>query len=355
MADPSSGSSNLSKTIVRPASSSFATAASTLSSAAASSSTTQASSSSSIEQKRPSGNNEPERQAQPYPPGTRQRPGANAVIVNGNQRGNPMLDMIRFVPWEFGNINADYQLAPTTGMLFLSLKYHRLHPEYIYERTQSLAGAYTLRLLMVMVDIDNHQDSLREITKMAIISKWTLICAFSREEVAKYIESFKFFQYKPPDAIRPKFRKDYQSRLNHGLTRIRGITQADVVPLMQRFKTVKRLIHAKEADLQLVKGIGEVKANYLYRTFHSPFDKHSRPKPRPAAKSKPATPMNDFLDKFNTQARKGKQVDVSAPTVEEEQEPEQVQVQSVWDAAAAGTAVEADAWMNEGEEIEDWD
>jgi len=48
---------------------------------------------------------------------------------------------------------SDYVLGATTSSLFLSLRYHRLHPEYIYNRIQKLGKEYSLRILLVMVDI----------------------------------------------------------------------------------------------------------------------------------------------------------------------------------------------------------
>lgn len=66
----------------------------------------------------------------------------------GQQRGNPMLDMIRFVPWEFGNINADYQLAPTTGMLFLR------HVASDYTRRRSTQTPYFVYSLLSFTNDD---------------------------------------------------------------------------------------------------------------------------------------------------------------------------------------------------------
>lgn len=64
-----------------------------------------------------------------------------------------MLKSILNVPWEHGETLADYELGRTTCALFLSLRYHRLHPNYIYERFQKLGKNYTLRLLLVLVDV----------------------------------------------------------------------------------------------------------------------------------------------------------------------------------------------------------
>ena len=69
------------------------------------------------------------------------------------KRGNPVLKYIYNVPWEHGETLADYELGRTTCALFLSLRYHKLHPNYIYERFQKLGKSYYLRILLVLVDV----------------------------------------------------------------------------------------------------------------------------------------------------------------------------------------------------------
>ena len=100
----------------------------------------------------------------------------NTIIINPCQRLNPIVECIRNVPKEFGDILPDYQVGKTTGVLFLrcplhlpfssippakrilhfrdhSLRYHRLHPEYIHQRIERLGQSYNLRILLLMCDI----------------------------------------------------------------------------------------------------------------------------------------------------------------------------------------------------------
>lgn len=102
-----------------------------------------------------------------------------------SQRGNPVLKYIRSVPWEFGDVVPDYVLGPTTCALFLryvnhlrlifkrsftcfpscsffdtsvsftsqSLRYHNLNPNYIHDRLKHLGQTFTLRVLLVQVDV----------------------------------------------------------------------------------------------------------------------------------------------------------------------------------------------------------
>jgi DNA excision repair protein ERCC-1 len=57
------------------------------------------------------------------------------------------------VPWEYGDILPDYEVGQTSCVVFLSLKYHRLKPEYIFERIKSIKYQYILRVILCIVDV----------------------------------------------------------------------------------------------------------------------------------------------------------------------------------------------------------
>lgn len=77
----------------------------------------------------------------------------NCVLVSNKQRGNPLLKSIGEVPYEFEDIVPDYQVGETTCVLYLSLKYHNLNPDYIHGRLKQLGHMFELRILLVEVDI----------------------------------------------------------------------------------------------------------------------------------------------------------------------------------------------------------
>lgn len=77
----------------------------------------------------------------------------NCVLVNPKQRGNPILKSISNVPWEFDDsIIPDYVVGVTAGILYLSLRYHQLNPDYIHNRLKELGKRFELRVLLVQVD-----------------------------------------------------------------------------------------------------------------------------------------------------------------------------------------------------------
>ena len=47
------------------------------------------------------------------------RLGPNAILVNQAQRGNPILQHVRNVPWEYDDIKPDYIVGQTTCVLYL--------------------------------------------------------------------------------------------------------------------------------------------------------------------------------------------------------------------------------------------
>lgn len=87
------------------------------------------------------------------PPAVRNINKNHCVLVHPKQRGNPILKSITNVPWEFEDgIYADYVVGSTAGILFLSLRYHQLNPDYIHSRLKDLGKRFELRILLVLVD-----------------------------------------------------------------------------------------------------------------------------------------------------------------------------------------------------------
>ncbi|CAG8573172.1 1586_t:CDS:2 [Funneliformis mosseae] len=181
----------------------------------------------------------------------------NSIIVNGCQRGNPILQFIRNVPWEFGDIVPDYVVGQTTCALFLSLRYHRLHPEYIYNRIDKLVNSYVLRILLVLVDTDSHKESIRELTKICVINNFTMILSWSSEEAGRYLETYKAFEHKSPDLIMEKIENNYLSKLIHCMTHIRSVNKIDVVTLASTFGSLKGIMKAAPEDMSICPGIGQ--------------------------------------------------------------------------------------------------
>jgi DNA excision repair protein ERCC-1 len=76
----------------------------------------------------------------------------NALIVSSRQRGNPVLKEVKAVPWIYGATTADFLIPDAACALFLSLRYHLLHPNYLLGRLRELRENAPLRLVLLLVD-----------------------------------------------------------------------------------------------------------------------------------------------------------------------------------------------------------
>lgn len=141
----------------------------------------------------------------PQPPAhtsSTQQQNFNIISVNQRQKGNPLLKHVHNVRWQFvENIIPDYILGQTIAALFLSLRFHLLKPEYIYSRMKELGKAYRMRVLLVLVDTEDATEPLAQVTRAAMGNDFTLLCGFSVQECARYLETLKRFVFLNPGSI----------------------------------------------------------------------------------------------------------------------------------------------------------
>ncbi|GAA6230176.1 DNA excision repair protein ERCC-1 [Lates japonicus] len=195
----------------------------------------------------------------------------SSIIVSPRQRGNPILKFVRSVPWEFADIVPDYILGQTTCALFLSLRYHNLNPNYIHDRLKQLGQTFTLRVLLVQVDVKDPHHALKELARMCIMADCTLILAWSPEEAGRYLETYKSYEKKPADLLKEQVEKDYLSKVTDCLTTVKSINKTDAITLLSTFSSIEGIINASKEDLVLCPGLGPQKARRLYDVLHKPF------------------------------------------------------------------------------------
>ncbi|KAJ6438965.1 mating-type switching protein swi10 [Purpureocillium lavendulum] len=208
---------------------------------------------------------------QPTPQALPQRQAGSTILVSPRQRGNPVLSNLRSMPWEYSDVPADYVMGVTTCALFLSLKYHRLHPEYIYTRIRNLQGRYNLRILLTMVDIPNHEDSLRELSKTSLVNNATIVLCWSAAEAARYLELYKSYENANFAAIRGQQSSSYADRLVDFVTVPRSLNKSDAVALVANFGSLRNAVNADAEQLGMLNGWGGVKVKRWSSAVEEPF------------------------------------------------------------------------------------
>ncbi|KAH6615251.1 hypothetical protein C7974DRAFT_437140 [Boeremia exigua] len=207
----------------------------------------------------------------PKPQALPSRSGPSSILVSPRQKGNPILNNVKSTAWEYSDIPADYVLGATTCALFLSLKYHRLHPEYIYNRIRDLKGQYDLRIILTMVDVENHEDSLRELSKTSLVNNVTIMLCWSAQEAGRYLELFKTFEHAAPTSIRAKQSSTYAENMVEFITVPRGINKTDAVGLVSNFGSIRTAINAGPEEIGLIAGWGDKKVQRWCNAVKEPF------------------------------------------------------------------------------------
>ncbi|EAZ63402.2 ssDNA endonuclease and repair protein [Scheffersomyces stipitis CBS 6054] len=214
------------------------------------------------------------------------------ILVNRSQIGNPLLkeSLMRITPWRQDNdILSDYYISPMLQILFLSLKYHKLKPEYVWTRLKKLNGGSSsvnvnrndkvLRVLLVVNDVDSHQDLVRDLSGFCIRNDLSLVIASSFEEAGNYVVQAKKSYDAPVKSkggIRGMRGLDYNSSVLEAMTGIQRINKTDVSNLLANFKSVKEIIlqgahEDSESRLGMIGGLGAAKIRNLRRVFSEPF------------------------------------------------------------------------------------
>ncbi|KAK9218996.1 hypothetical protein WN943_007635 [Citrus x changshan-huyou] len=183
----------------------------------------------------------------------------NAILVSHSQKGNPLLKHIRNMRWAFADVVCGYLLGQNSCALYLSLRYHLLHPDYLYHRIRELQKNFMLRFVLCHVDV---------------------------EECGCYLETIKVYENKQADLIQGQLDTDYLSQLTHALTSVWSVNKTDVVTLESTF------------------GV-----KCLYDTFHEPFKRvvsHHPPIPEtPSLKDVEPSSVNEVTKvKKDTEERK---------------------------------------------------
>ncbi|KAJ2744991.1 ssDNA endonuclease and repair protein rad10 [Coemansia sp. BCRC 34301] len=200
------------------------------------------------------------------------RGSGQVVLVNELQRGNPVLEFVRNVRWSYSkDIVPDYVVGRTSCVLYLSIKYHRLHPEYIGKRIDGLGKSFRLRVLLIYIDTDDCKIPLREINRIAVIGEMTILLAWSLDEAGRYIESLKAFEHRQPDIIKERVEDTYTARLANSLTSIKSVNKTDVLTLSSNFGSFAGVAKAQVNELGLCPGVGDLKAQRIFKAFHEPF------------------------------------------------------------------------------------
>ncbi|CAK0899146.1 unnamed protein product [Prorocentrum cordatum] len=198
---------------------------------------------------------------------------AQAIVAATRQQGNPILSHVRATRVEFlEGLVPDYLAGPGIAVLFISLRFQRLHPDYLKRRAEALEGRHRVRVLLCRVDLEQPEEPLEQVTLLAFHGELTLLLAFSDLEAAAYLETLHRYQNKSASAIVKRLTEgDHRTRLVEVLTSAKCVNRTDAASLAARFGSFAGIARATEEELQGCPGIGDKKLRQLRHALHAPF------------------------------------------------------------------------------------
>jgi DNA excision repair protein ERCC-1 len=122
-----------------------------------------------------------------------------------------------------------------------------------------------------MVDIGNHEDSVKELSKTGLVNDVTIILCWSAAEAARYLELYKSFEHAKPSVIRGSESKGYAEKMVEFITTPRSINKTDAVSLVSAFGSVKGAVNARPEEIAIVGGWGEKKVRQWCTVVDEPF------------------------------------------------------------------------------------
>lgn len=122
-----------------------------------------------------------------------------------------------------------------------------------------------------MVDIPNHEDPLRELSKTSLVNNVTLVLCWSAAEAARYLELYKSYEHAGFAAIRGAQSQTYAEKLVDFVTVPRAVNKADAVALVSTFGSVRAAVNADPETIGVIGGWGEKKVKAWCEAVEEPF------------------------------------------------------------------------------------
>jgi len=177
------------------------------------------------------------------------------------------------------DLTPDFVLGSGTCALFLSVKYHLLHPNYILRRMKEIGRNFRLRVVVCLVDVEDNVKPLLQLNKLCFSNQFTLMLSWSNLEAARYLETLKAYENKPTASIQERVEDDFLPQVTKVMKHIPSVNKTDVLTLLQGFQNIRGVCAADEQQLLLCPGIGEKKVKRIYQALHTPFKKQKKSMP----------------------------------------------------------------------------
>jgi DNA excision repair protein ERCC-1 len=193
------------------------------------------------------------------------------LTISRRQQGNPMIPVLESgaeVVFADSSV-ADYTIGKDLAVLFLTLKYHRQHPDYLGERLRDFRGSFPVRLLLFLVNDENPDRVISRLTSVAMANNMNLILAFTYEEAARWLLTLYNTQDAGVDDLRA-MNESHTETATEALHAI-GLSRREAEAMLRAFPTVAELLLAPRDALVKAAAVSEKKVDLLIEMITKPM------------------------------------------------------------------------------------
>jgi DNA excision repair protein ERCC-1 len=193
------------------------------------------------------------------------------LSISRRQQGNPMIPTLESnaeVTFLDSSV-ADFTIGKDLAVLFLTLKYHRQHPDYLSERLIEFRGSFSVRLLLFLVNDENPDRIISRMTSVMFANNMNLILAFTYEEAARWLLTL----YNTQDSGVYDLRATNETQLETATDTFHAInlSKREAEGLLKGFPTVADVLLAPREEIARAGVISEQKTDTLLTVITDPL------------------------------------------------------------------------------------
>ena len=98
-----------------------------------------------------------------------------------------------------------------------------------------------------------------------------MILAWSPEEAARYLETFKMYEYKNADSLKEPVSSDLLTQATEFLSSIKPVNKTDSLTLLTKFSSLRKISESSASDFSSCTGFGPQKCRKLESVFTRDF------------------------------------------------------------------------------------
>ena len=192
--------------------------------------------------------------------------------ISETQRGNPIVRENKLTGAEIEwsrELSADYAIGKNLAVLFLSLKWHRQHPDYIGTRIRQFKGGFTTRVILLVVDVPSPDANIARLTVMANANAMNIVLAFDYEEAARWLMAF----YNSQDAAVDDLKAVNETNMEIAVDALNalGASKREAETVLANYATLAEALLASSESLASCTGMSDSKAEALTEAITTPF------------------------------------------------------------------------------------